>query len=122
MIQTILPKCFLTLNDCLSRILRENGVVRAEEKQSDDRTQLIVKTVLDMQNRYLSEKPQERQEIRAIIKSMKPDIEQSIGGHMSAEVDRVISIIAGMADDLDSNFRNIYERLDKLESNVIGAI
>ena len=90
MIQTILPKCFLTLNDCLSRILRENGVVRAEEKQSDDRTQLIVKTVMDLQNRYLSEKPQERQEIRAIIKSMKPDIEQSIGAQMSAEVDRVI--------------------------------
>jgi hypothetical protein len=41
---------------------------------------------------------------------------------MTAEVDRVIGVIAGMADDLDSNFKNIYERLDKLESNVIGAI
>jgi hypothetical protein len=69
----------LALNDCLTRILRENGVVRAEDKQSDDRTQLIVKTVMEMQSRYLSEKPQERQEIRAIIRSMKPDIEQSIG-------------------------------------------
>lgn len=75
MIKTILPKCFLTLNDCLSRILRENGVVRAEEKQSDERTQLIVRAVMDLQNRYLSEKPQERQEIRAIIRSMKPEIE-----------------------------------------------
>jgi hypothetical protein len=75
MIQTILPKCFLALNDCLSRILRENGVVRAEEKQSDERTQLIVRAVMDLQNRYLSEKPQERQEIRAIIRSMKPEIE-----------------------------------------------
>ena len=41
---------------------------------------------------------------------------------MTGEVDRVIGVIAGMADDLEMNFRNIYERLDKLESNVIGAI
>ena len=50
-------------------------MVRAEEKQSDERTQLIVRAVMDLQNRYLSEKPQERQEIRAIIRSMKPEIE-----------------------------------------------
>lgn len=54
-IETFLPRSFVQLNDCISKILKDNNikVESAEEKLSDERIKVIVKTVMNLQNRVL---------------------------------------------------------------------
>ncbi len=57
-------------------------------------------------------------DIKAVIRSMKPELESSIGATLSQEVEGMLEKLGGMQDIFESNFSQIKEILDEIKNAI----
>ncbi len=57
-------------------------------------------------------------DIKAVIRSMKPELESSIGASLSQEVEGMLEKLGGMQDIFESNFSQIKEILDEIKNAI----
>ena len=53
-IEAILPSSFFKLHEAINKILKENRILHNEEESKVDSLQLIVKTVMKLQNSLIA--------------------------------------------------------------------
>ena len=73
-IEKNLPRSFLQLHEAITKILKENDILHNAEESKVDQDELIVKTVMKLLSSLLSHNSNTREEIKSIIRSMKPEI------------------------------------------------
>ena len=75
-----LPKSFLNLHEVITKILKDNDILPSkDEEQMADYLQLIVKTVMKLQNTLIVQNTSNQEEIKSVIRSMKPEIANIFG-------------------------------------------
>ena len=78
-VEAKLPRSFLQLHEAITKILKDNDILPNEEEQKVDQLQLIVKTVMKLQSTLISQNTNNQQEIKSVIRSMKPEIADIFG-------------------------------------------
>ena len=53
---------------------------------------------------------------------LNTDISQKVGGALSEEVTKMLTMFAANSESIESNFTSLHQRIDDLEQNVIAAI
>ena len=53
---------------------------------------------------------------------LNTDISQKVGGALSEEVTKMLTMFAANSESIESNFTTLHQRIDDLEHNVIAAI
>jgi hypothetical protein len=54
-IEAILPSSFFKLHEAITKILKDNHILQNEEESKADSLQLIVKTVMKLQNSLIAQ-------------------------------------------------------------------
>ena len=57
-----------------------------------------------------------------MIGNLKTDISSAVGGAVSTEVDKMLSMFATNSESIENNFSSLRQRIEDLEQNVIGTI
>ncbi len=57
-----------------------------------------------------------------MLGSLNTDISKSVGGALTEEVNKMLSLFAANSETIESNFASLHQRIDDLEHNVIAAI
>ena len=57
-----------------------------------------------------------------MLGSLNTDISKSVGGALTEEVNKMLSLFAANSESIESNFASLHQRIDDLEHNVIAAI
>ena len=57
-----------------------------------------------------------------MLGSLNTDISKSVGGALTEEVNKMLSLFAANSETIESNFTSLHQRIDDLEHNVIAAI
>ena len=110
-IESRLPKSFLQLHEALTKILKENDILPNEEEQKVDQLSLIVKTVMKLQSTLLTQNTTNQEEIKCVIRQMKPQLADIFGTALQEEVATLLENLAGMTDVIEANFAQIKDIL-----------
>ena len=57
-----------------------------------------------------------------MLGSLNTDISKSVGGALTEEVNKMLSLFAANSETIESNFTSLHQRIDDLEHNFIAAI
>ena len=57
-----------------------------------------------------------------MLGSLNTDISKSVGGALTEEVNKMLSLFAANSETIESNFASLHQRIDDLEHNLIAAI
>jgi uncharacterized protein YeeX (DUF496 family) len=118
-----LPKAFWQIHEMISKILKENNIVpNQEEVKGGNQLQVIVKTVMKLQSTLIANNGMNKQDIKSIIMSMKPEIENSFDASMQQEVSRLLENLGGMTDMIESNFSQIKQTLQEFKDDIITSV
>ena len=122
-IEARLPKAFWQIQEMISKILKENNIVpNQEEVKGGNQLQVIVKTVMKLQSTLIANNGMNKQDIKSIIMSMKPEIENSFDASMQQEVSRLLENLGGMTDMIESNFSQIKQTLQEFKDDIITSV
>jgi chorismate mutase len=107
----------------ISKILKENNIVpNQEEVKGGNQLQVIVKTVMKLQSTLIANNGMNKQDIKSIIMSMKPEIENSFDASMQQEVSKLLENLGGMTDMIESNFSQIKQTLQEFKDDIITSV
>jgi hypothetical protein len=83
--------------------------------------EIIVREVLKLSENFvfLSDSSQGRNITEAVIKTVKPQLEKSLGASKSQEIG---DLLVSMSAVLEESFAQIKSRLDEKESNIVNSI
>jgi len=56
-----------------------------------------------------------------MLGSLNTDISNSVGGALTEEVNKMLSLFAANSETIEKNFTSLHQRIDDLEHNVIAA-
>jgi uncharacterized protein YeeX (DUF496 family) len=122
-IEAKLPKAFWQIHEMIAKILKENNIVpNQEEVKGGNQLQVIVKTVMKLQSTLIANNGMNKQDIKSIIMSMKPEIENSFDASMQQEVSRLLENLGGMTDMIESNFSQIKQTLQEFKDDIITSV
>jgi lipid A disaccharide synthetase len=57
-----------------------------------------------------------------MLSETKADIIKTVGGSVSSEIERLLTLFTSSSESIESNFSSLRQRIDDLEHNVIEAI
>jgi hypothetical protein len=57
-----------------------------------------------------------------MLGSLNTDISKSVGGALTEEVNKMLSLFAANSETIENNFTSLHQRIDDLEHNVIATI
>ena len=57
-----------------------------------------------------------------MLGTLNTDISKSVGGALTEEVNKMLSLFAANSETIESDFASLHQRIDDLEHNVIAAI
>jgi uncharacterized protein YeeX (DUF496 family) len=122
-IEAKLPKAFWQIHEMIAKILKKNNVVPNEEEvKGGNQLQVIVKTVMKLQSTLIANIGMNKQDIKSIIMSMKPDIEKSFDASMQQEVSKLLENLGGMTDMIETNFSQIKQTLQEFKDDIITSV
>ncbi len=71
------------MHKTVSKIATENKIILQEEEKSRDKIEFVVKTAMSLQNTLLKQNMNDQWDIKAILSSMKEEIQTSLGSVLS---------------------------------------
>ena len=77
---------------------------------------------MKLQSTLISQNTNNQQEIKSVIKSMKPEITSIFGAALQQEVSSLLENLGGMTDIIEANFSQIKDILQMHKDEVIKAI
>ncbi len=83
---------------------------------------MIVKIVMKLQSTLIANNGKNKQDIKTIIMSMKPDVLKSFDASMQQEVTRLLENLGGMTDIIESNFSQIKQTLQEFKDDIIRSV
>ena len=121
-IERKLPKSFLAIHKLITEILRDNNILVSKEDLNGNKLELIVDTVMRLQKTLLLNNTKNKEEIKAVINSMKPEIAHVFDPAMQQEVTDLLHNLSGMTEIIQANFSQIKDILQNHQDEVIKAI
>ena len=97
-IERKLPKSFLAIHKLITKILSDNNVLVSKEDLNGNKLELIVDTVMRLQKTLLLNNTKNKEEIKAVINSMKPEIAHVFDPAMQQEVTDLLHNLSGMTE------------------------
>ena len=71
------------MHETVDKILKQNNIILSENDNSKDKMEIIIREVLKIQNTFVSLNSSSQWNTEAAIKSMKAQLEASLGAAMS---------------------------------------
>ena len=71
------------MHDTVVKILGENSIIESESDKSKNKIEIIIREVLKLQDTFVSLNQSGQWNTEAIIRTMKPQLEASLGATMS---------------------------------------
>ena len=71
------------MHKTVSKIATENKIILQEEEKSRDKIEFVVKTAMTLQNTLLKQNMNDQWDIKAILSSMREEIQTSLGSVLS---------------------------------------
>ncbi len=121
-IEAMLPNSFMQLHQLIGKILKDNGILSEEEQSKVDEMSLIVKTVMKLQSTLITQNTTNQEEIKSVIRQMKPEITSLFGASMQQEVSTLLESLGGMTEIIEANFSQIKEIMQEHKEDLIRAI
>jgi hypothetical protein len=81
--------------------------------------EINIREVLKLQDRFVSLSKSSQWNPEAIIKTVKQQLEKSLGAAMSLEIG---DMLLSMTSVFDESFAKLKSRLEEMENNIVNAI
>jgi ribosomal silencing factor RsfS len=73
----------IQMHDFVVKILNDNKIIKSESEKSKNKMEIIVREVLKLQDTFVSLSKSSQWNTEAIISTVKPQLEKSLGAAMS---------------------------------------
>ncbi len=111
-IETKITFIIIEIHDTVTRLLNENSIIKSESDKSKNALQIVIREVLKLQDTFLSLGNSSQWDTEEIIKSMKPQLETSLGAAMSEEMgDTLLS----MKSVFDESFGQLKSHIEAIK-------
>ena len=81
--------------------------------------EVVVREVLKLHDTFVSLSKSSQWNTESIIRTVKPQLEKSLGATMSQEIG---DLLMSMTSVFDESFGQLKSRLDEMENNIVNAI
>ncbi len=98
-IETKITLPMIQIYDYLAKTLRKNNVIMEESEATASKVETMVATIMKIQSTYIAQSKSEKFNIQGIIRSMKPEIEESVGAVVCQEIEGLLGRMTGMLED-----------------------
>lgn len=97
----------MKIHTSTTKILKDIRKIPDEETKKAEEVKLVVKTVMKYQSTLMLQNSSNKDSIKQVINSMKPEIEKVFGSTLNKEVSGLLENLAGMTDLIETNFSEI---------------
>lgn len=114
-----MTQAIVEMHDTVVKLLGENSIIESDSEKSKNKIEKIIREVLKLQDTFISLNKSSQWNTEAIIKTMIPHLEASLGAKMSQEIGDMLVSMTGVFEE---SFGQIKSRLDEMENNIVLAI
>ena len=118
--ETYVPNPMLELHKALTKLLKDNNIITADQVEDQQKMAKIIDSMANVQQEIL--KSANNYKIKALLEHMSSDLKSIIGAAVTDETLAIINTVSGNFEAIDSNFNQLRQRIDELETNVIATL
>lgn len=123
-LETLSVKPLVDFHTKLSKLLKDNNIDSIDNSIYQQKIADVIQSLAKVQTSLVNSgiAGLGAPSLTKLLADTKTDIINTVGGFVSSDIERLLTLFTSSAESIESNFTSLRQRIDDLEHNLIEAI